>query len=805
MSSKLIRIFWKVFFYGLGGFILFLILINLGVFGSLPSLKELENPSITLATEVFAEDGTPMGKYYKDKGNRSNVEFKDISPNVVNALVATEDERFYEHSGIDGFSVMRAVLKLGRDGGGSTITQQLAKNLLDQGSRNIVRRFIEKLKEWIIAIKLERNFTKQELLALYLNEVPFGDNVYGIRNASRTFFQKEPDRLSVDEAAVLIGMLKGNTLYNPRKNPKMAIERRNTVINQMVKNKYLNEAEAAKLKTKPIDLSNYKKVDENNGLSPYFRDVLRGDLQAWCKAHKNPATGEPYNLYSDGLKVYTTINPRMQIYADEAVAKQLPILQRNLSAQYDIRKGLIWKDHQNILEAAMRNSDRWHNLEDDGLTDAAIRKTFNQPVSMKVFAWNSKREKDTVMTPLDSIKYHQAMLQTAFMVMDPVTGAVKAWVGGIDFKTYKFDHVNIHTKRQVGSSIKPFLYSLAIEDFNFTPETECQTSQQYFPGFGYVPARPDKHEGGAMTMASGLAWSINGVAAYIMKTVGPRRFAEYIKQIGIPTKIDPYPSMALGTCDLSLYEMMWGYTMFPSGGYSTKPFYISRIEDKNGNVLDRFDTERKEVISQGTAYTMARMMQGPVDFGTAAGLRTRLGISEMGGKTGTTNDNADAWFMGYTPQLMAGSWIGCDDRFIHLEGGLGYGAQAARPIWEYFFAKVLADRTLGIDRQAKFIQPENVRKEMMYDYMQIEKTAPPGAEGGNQGNGKPNQYIDTSPPTVPVDSKLSPEEQKILQEANRTSKEGSVRITVTDADKKPKEPPKKKGFFRRLFGKKDKE
>jgi penicillin-binding protein 1A len=803
MSSKLVRIFWKVFFYGLGGFILFLVLINLGVFGSLPSLKELENPSITLATEVFAEDGTPMGKYYKEKGNRSNVEFKDISPNVVNALVATEDERFYDHSGIDGFSVMRAVLKLGRDGGGSTITQQLAKNLLDQGSRNFVRRFIEKLKEWIIAIKLERNFTKQELLALYLNEVPFGDNVYGIRNASRTFFNKEPDRLSVDESAVLIGMLKGNTLYNPRKNPKMAIERRNTVINQMVKNKYLNDTEAAKLKTKPIDLSNYKKIDENNGLSPYFRDVLRSDLQRWCKAHKNPATGEPYNLYTDGLRVYTTINPRMQIYADEAVAKQLPILQRNLSSQYDIRKGLIWKDHQNILESAMRNSDRWHNLEDDGLTDAEIRKTFNQPISMKVFAWNSKREKDTVMTPLDSIKYHQAMLQTAFMVMDPVTGAVKAWVGGIDFKTYKFDHVNINTKRQVGSSIKPFLYSLGIEDFNFTPETECQTSQQYFPGFGNVPARPDKHEGGTMTMASGLAWSINGVAAYIMKTVGPKRFAEYIKQIGIPTKIDPYPSMALGTCDLSLYEMMWGYTMFPSGGYSTKPFYISRIEDKNGNVLDRFDTERKEVISQGTAYTMARMMQGPVDFGTAAGLRNRLGISEMGGKTGTTNDNADAWFMGYTPQLMAGSWIGCDDRFIHLEGGLGYGAQAARPIWEYFFAKVLADRTLGIDRQAKFIQPENVRKEMMYDYMNIEKTAPPGAEGGNQGNGRSNQYIDTSPPTVPVDSKLSPEEQKILQEANRTSKEGSVRITVTDADKKTQEPPKKKGFFKRLFGKKD--
>jgi len=807
-ANKFVRIFWKFFFYTLGAFILFLVLINLGVFGSLPSLKELENPSITLATEVFAEDGTPMGKYYKDKGNRSNVEFKDISPNVVNALVATEDERFYDHSGIDGFSVMRAVLKLGRDGGGSTISQQLAKNLLDQGSKNFARRGIEKLKEWIIAIKLERNFTKQEILALYLNEVPFGDNIYGIRNAARTFFQKEPDRLNVDEAAVLIGMLKGNTIYNPRRNPKMAIERRNTVMGQMVKNNYLTAADYAKLKVRPIDLSNYKKVDENNGLAPYFRDVLRSDLQKWCKEHKNPATGEPYNLYQDGLKIYTTINPRMQLYADEAVAKQLPILQRALASQYSIRKGTIWKEHMNVLEAAMHNSDRWHSLEDDGLTDAEIRKTFFHPVAMKVFAWNSKREKDTVMTPMDSIKYSQAMLQTAFMVMDPVTGAVKAWVGGIDFKTYKYDHVNINTKRQVGSAIKPFLYSLGIEDYNMTPETMCTTSQQYFPGFGNVPARMDKYEGGSMTMANGLAWSVNGVAAYIMKQVGPKRFADYIKQIGIPTKIDPYPSMALGACDLSLFEVMWGYTMFPSGGFSTMPYYISRIEDKNGNVLDRFDTKRKEVISQATAYTMARMMQGPVDFGTAAGLRNRLGVAEMGGKTGTTNDNSDAWFMGYIPQLMAGAWIGCDDRFIHLEGGLGYGAQAARPIWEYFYAKVLTDKTLGIERNAKFIQPENMRREMMYDYMNlIEKTPPPGAEGANLGSGRANQYLDTSAPTVPVDSKLSPEEQKILKEAThqKESKEGSVKITVTDTKSQQEPPKKKEGFFKRLFGGKKKE
>ncbi len=308
--TKPVRIFWKLFFYGLAAFLLFLVLINLGVFGSLPSLKELENPSVTQATEVFAEDGTPMGKYYKDKGNRSSVEYRDISPNVLNALVATEDERFYDHSGIDGFSVMRAVIKLGKDGGGSTITQQLAKNMLEQGSKNFVRRFIEKLKEWIIAIKLERNFTKQEILALYLNEVPFGDNVYGIRNASRTFFQKEPDRLDVDEAAVLIGMLKGNTIYNPRKNPKAAIERRNTVINQMVKYNYLPADQAVTLKARPIDLSHYRKLDENNGLAPYFRDVLRDDLKRWCKENKNPATGEPYNLYGGrATRIYDHQSP----------------------------------------------------------------------------------------------------------------------------------------------------------------------------------------------------------------------------------------------------------------------------------------------------------------------------------------------------------------------------------------------------------------------------------------------------------------------------------------------------------------
>ncbi|HEX4373155.1 MAG TPA: transglycosylase domain-containing protein [Puia sp.] len=482
--TKAVRIFWRIFFIGILGLILLIVLINFGVFDKLPSLKELENPSMMLASEVYADDGTPMGKYYKDKSNRSNVEYKDISPNVVNALLATEDHRFYEHSGIDGWGVIRAFVKLGRDGGGSTITQQLAKNMLGQGSKNFARRIIEKMKEWIIAVKLERNFTKQEIIALYLNAVPFGDNQYGIRNASRTFFQKEPDRLSVDEAAILIGMLKGNALYNPRRNPKAAIERRNTVINNMVENKFLSADDAAKYKAKPIDLSNYRKLDENNGLAPYFRDFIREELKRWCKDHINPATHEPYNLYEDGLRIYTTINPRMQVYAEEAVAKHLPVLQKMLDAQSNVRKGTVWKEHQNLLESYMHDSERWQNMEDDDISEADIKKSFTKPVQMKVFAWNAKREKDTVMSPMDSIRYSREMLQTAFMAMDPMTGAVKSWVGGIDFKNYKYDHVNINTKRQVGSSIKPFLYSLAIEEAGFTPETPVQNMAQYFPGSG---------------------------------------------------------------------------------------------------------------------------------------------------------------------------------------------------------------------------------------------------------------------------------------------------------------------------------
>lgn len=748
-KAKFIRIFWILFFTGLLGFVCLIALIASGAFGQLPSLHELENPSLVLASEVYAADGTSMGKYYTAKGNRLDVAYKDISPNVIHALVSTEDERFYEHSGVDAKAVLRAILLFGRDGGGSTITQQLALNMFNgERSHNRISRVIQKLKEWIIAIELERNFTKEEILTLYLNDVSFSDNVYGIRGAARTFFRKEPDSLSVDEAAVLVGMVNNPSYFNPRTNPRAATDRRNVVLNRMVSNHFLTEQDAALLKAKPIDLSRYRKQDENNGLAPYFRDILRGDLKKWCKEHTNPATGKPYNLYQDGLKIYTTIDPRMQAYADEAVSLQMPVLQKMLDAQHSIRNGSVWDAHKNILEAAMRNSERWQDEEDAGLSEPEIRNSFNTPVRMKVFAWNAAREKDTIMTPLDSIRYHRQMLQTGFMVMDPFTGAVKAWVGGIDFRTYKFDHVNSGTKRQVGSSIKPFLYSLAIEDFNFTPTTQCPAIQQFFPEYNaYVPARSGSHwEPGPYPMAYGLAWSINEVAAYLMKSFGPQgpqRFAEYLRQIGIQTTVQPYPSMALGACELSLYEMLGGYTMFPAEGIHTDPYYIARIEDKHGNLLASFVPAHKEVLSQSTAYTMTRMMQGTCDFGTAAGLRQRLGLAQMGGKTGTTNDNADTWFMGYTPQLLAGAWVGCDDRFIQLEGRSSDGGHIARPIWENFFRLALADKSLGLNRGTLFAQPDSLNAALQYDYNnQYEKAPPPGAEGADQGNG--NQYFDST-------------------------------------------------------------
>ncbi|HMK26473.1 MAG TPA: transglycosylase domain-containing protein [Chitinophagaceae bacterium] len=803
--KKAVRIFWKIFIGGFIALILLVAMANFGVFGKMPSLTELENPSILQASEVLAVDGTLMGKYYTERGNRSNVKYSDISKHVIDALIATEDERFYNHSGIDFKSTMRAVVTGGTSGGGSTITQQLAKALLDQGSRNKAWRVIEKLKEWIISIKLEKNFTKEEIITLYLNAVPFGNNIYGIRNAARTFFQKEPDVLKVEEAAVLIGMLKGNTIYNPTRNYKAAFDRRNVVLNQMAVNGKITSAQATKLKAQPIDMTRYKKLDENTGYAPYFREILKSEIKEALKDVKKP-NGGSYNIYDDGLRIYTTINPIMQEYAEEGLAQQMIFMQRNVNARSVIKNGTVWKDHEKVLENAMKESDRWKNLAEDGLSDKEIKASFYVKVPMKVFAWNMKREKDTLMTPYDSIKYHRQMEQASFMAMDPVTGEVRAWVGGINFKTYKYDHVNMRTQRQVGSAIKPFLYTQAMEERGFTPETECENIPQFFPGSGWVPAGR-RGGGGSMSMANGLAYSKNCVAAYIMKQVGPKQFADFLSRINIPTKVKPYPSIALGTCDLSMYEMIWGYSIFAGRGFSTKPYCISRIEDRNGNVIKRFDysVNRKEAVSEVTAYTMARMMQGPVDKGTARGMRIRVGAAEMGGKTGTTDDNADAWFFGYTPQLLAGSWVGFDDRFIRNEGD---GSRMARPICEYFFQKVLADKRLGIERDAKFVKPAEMENEINSADILISDSDPdPAGQGDDQGVGNEQDYNNDyrNNDSIGPESKPLPKDENTPAKKDTTSK---MPVKKEDDKMRPigslvKDSAKKKGFLKKIFGGKD--
>jgi penicillin-binding protein 1A len=452
----------------------------------------------------------------------------------------------------------------------------------------------------------------------------------------------------------------------------------------------------------------------------------------------------------------------------------------------------------------MKASERWKNLKEDGLSDADIKKTFYVKTPMRIFAWNTKREADTVMTPIDSIKYHRQMLQTAFMVMDPITGEVRAWVGGIDFKTYKYDHANLKTKRQVGSAIKPFLYCQAMEERGFTPETPVEDVQQSFGKGQLVPATGKTCTGRTFTMASALTWSRNCATAYIMKQVGPVQFSSFLERINIPTHIDPYPSNALGAVDLSLYEMMWGYTIFPGHGFSTKPYFISRIEDRNGNVIKRFDfsQNRKEAVSEVTAYKMARMMEGPVTMGTAGGLMQRLGAKEMGGKTGTTNDNADAWFMGFVPQLLAGTWIGCDDRFIRIESGLGYGGQAARPIWEAFFKKLYADKSLGIDKEAQFAKPADLLNEMnSADPLEVNPYAPaPGAEGEDMGSGDAGDYdLDTSYKYMGPESK-----PPVIEDApKKKTKPDTVATKDPKIGTPAEEKKEKKGIFRKIFGKKD--
>ncbi len=713
-STGRTRKFWKWYFISAGVFSLFILLLNFGWIGDMPDLDDIENPTASLASQVYAQDGTPMGKFYLE--DRISVKYRDLSPYLIQALVATEDKRFYDHYGVDGEGLLRAVAFLGSQGGASTITMQTAKNLFTDNwsTKNKLLRVIQKIKESIIAIKLERNFTKQEILTLYLNTVPFSENLFGVSNASRSFFQKEPDRLTVEEAALLIGMINAPTKYNPNRNPKLALERRNLVLNRMATQKYISQEQAEQLKALPV-VTNFKKLDENNGLGPYFRMNLGEFMKKWCKEHKKN-NGDNYNLYKDGLKIYTTINPRMQYYAEEAVARHMSYLQKAFNQQNNIKNGTVWKDFNNLLELAIKQTDRWKKMKAEDIEDADIRKSFDEPVNMRIFAYNKNRFIDTTMTPLDSLKYHKQILQTGFLAVDPFTGEVKAWVGGVDFKTFKYDHVNQNTKRQVGSTMKPLLYSLAIEKSGFTPFSIVQDQQQSFDGYGMVPNTPKSCTGMSMPMAQALAESRNCASAYIMKQINPKgneaakEFVDYLKKCNIQTEIPAYPSIALGSAEISLFEMVQAYTMFPGGGYNAQPFFINRIEDKNGNVLESFSPQRRKVINEVTAYSVVNMMQGVISKGTGRSMYSfGINAQSIAGKTGTTNDNSDLWFMGYTPQLLAGAWVGADDRYIRFtDNYFGQGAHGALPIWAYFMAKVANDPACNLDPNASFDKPSGM-------------------------------------------------------------------------------------------------
>ena len=736
LKGRLIRILWILFFVGFAVFGLMIVSINMGWLGYMPSMKELENPNSSLASDLYATDGELIGRYYVL--DRSITEYDEISPNVFNALIATEDSRFYDHSGVDGKAVMRAVLLLGKQGGGSTISQQLAKNLFPRERRSKWYMPIIKMKEWVMAVKLETKLTKNEIITLYLNTVPFGSNVYGIRNASLTFFNKPPLDLNVEEAAVLIGMLKGNTMYNPVKNPNNALRRRNTVIDQMAKYDYLTTKEAQGLKKKPIEL-NYHKLTHHDGIAPYFRQIVEQEVKKVCKELIKP-NGEHYNIYKDGLRIYTTLDVNMQQYAEAAVEEHLTELQKEFIGQRKYKDGSVWNEYKKYLDMAIKSTPRYRFLKDEGYSHEQIMGDMNTPVKMTVFAWNKEQEIDTTMSPVDSIKYMKMMLQAGFMAMDPYTGEVKAWVGGINHTYYQYDHVNKNTRRQVGSTIKPLLYCLAVDN-GFSPCGIVSTEPQSFPTIEYYDAGgSDK---GPLSMKSALAGSINNAALYLIKQVGINAFAEFIGKCGIEAKIDKVPSLALGVPDISLIEMLQAYTMFPTGGTNVEPLFITKIEDKDGNVLKSYVPKQKELINRYTAFKMVRMMQGVADYGTAKRLRYRYKIeSEIGGKTGTTNNQADAWFMGYTPQILAGAWVGCDDRYLRFGSTkLGQGAAAALPIWAYFMKRVYADKSTGIRADAKFEEPENYNEcDVMLD-----------ASSVNFGGSNRNMDFEEQAPAIPAE------------------------------------------------------
>lgn len=694
---KLIPRFWKILGGGFVFVILFFLLVSFGLFGDLPDIKELENPNSALSTEIYSEDGEIIGKYFLE--NRTNVRHEDIAECVYNALIATEDIRFKNHSGIDARSTVRAVVKLGRDGGASTITQQLAKNLFSIYDRPKTKlgRVMQKFKEWIIAVRLERRYTKDEIITMYLNTVPFTGLSFGIEAASREFFNKKPAELVIEEAAVLIGMLKANSAYNPKLNPERSKARRNVVLGQMYKYDYISEKEHTELKDKDIKLD-YINI-EGDGEALYFRDQLAEFLKDWCKKHG-------HNLYRSGLKVYTTINSKMQHHAENAVKKHMKEMQKVFNKGWDGKepwRTLNWAVIPDFIEKAFRKTERYQALKDKyGKDEKAIFAELKKPEKMTVFSWEG--DKDTFMSPWDSMKYIKHILHSGFMAVEPETGFIKAWVGGVNHKYFKYDHVNKNSRRQVGSTFKPIVYATAM-DINKIPP--CQKFPREPVTFkisgGTWTPRNDNGSGGEWTMAKGLALSDNYITAQVMKTLGdegPQMVVKFAERIGIEkNRIVPVPSICLGAVELSPYEMASAYSAFVNKGLWIEPSFITRIEDKKGNILAEFNNPRHDqVLSEEKAYLMFQMLTGVVDRGTAAGLKGKYGLAgAIGGKTGTTQGSADGWFVGVIKNLVCATWVGADDPSVRFRNGwYGQGAMMAMPIYGLFLQECMKDKSLRL-------------------------------------------------------------------------------------------------------------
>lgn len=717
-TSSYIKLTWLIVWLPFIFLFLLVSLISTELFFDLPSVVELQNPKSNLATVIYSSDSKTLGKYYSE--NRVSVKYYELDQDLIDALISTEDARFKDHSGIDVKALARSASGVitgnMNKGGGSTLTQQLAKMMFPRQKLSKPKMVLQKLKEWVIAARLEKNYTKDEILAMYLNKFDFLNQAVGIKSAAQIYFNRSQDSLEIQQAAMLIGMAKNPSLFNPIKKADTTLHRRNVVLSQMVKYGFLTKEKFDSLKALPLGIK-FQPEDHNDGLAPYFREYLRENfMKEWCEKHINPETNKPYNIYKDGLKIYTTIDSRMQGYAEEAVNEHMTDLQKLFNKECKTKKNapFAWNVNkeqiENIMVSSMKRSDRYRSLKNDGLSKAEILSEFKKAVKMTVYS--IRGEIDTVMSPWDSIRYYKSFLHTGFIAIQPTTGYVKAWVGGVNHKHFKFDHVKVG-RRQVGSTFKPFVYALAIQEgyspcYQVPNVRTCITTPD---GKEWCPDNSDgeKGTGKMITLRKALAGSVNYVSAFLIKRFGPEAVINLVRRMGITAPIDAVPSICLGTPDISVFEMVAANATFANKGTYIQPTFITRIEDKNGKVLEEFMPTTDEVFSEQNAYAIIQLMRGVVDYGTGARLRGKYNLrNEIAGKTGTTQNNADGWFMGLTPELVAGCWTGGEERSVHFNStNEGQGASMALPIWGKFFQKIYADKTLKLTK-AGFQKPNNM-------------------------------------------------------------------------------------------------